>query len=206
VSGALRTLSARGLINYTPYGLITLTPAGTALARDVVRRHAALKGFFVKILHIDEETAEKAACQMEHFIPPVVVDRLLQFGEFLEICPRGGRQWLQEFQHFCQGASKSRACEECISRCLEDWEEKHPPEGPRTLPLPELPPGHKGIIVTVDTTREPGRVVWELGLKPGTIVEMESLGPYGEPVSVKFLGYHYSLARPEAEAVTVELP
>ena len=36
VTGALRLLSERGLINYAPYDIITLTPKGKKVARDVV--------------------------------------------------------------------------------------------------------------------------------------------------------------------------
>jgi len=205
VSGALKALAERQLINYAPYGLITLTPEGTTLAKDVVRRHEALRDFFVKVLSIDAPTAEEAACLMEHAVPRIIVDRLLQFGEFLEICPRGGSTWLQDFQHFCQDAAKRRQCERCLSRCLEDFEERYQQDEPPTMLLQELKLGQKGLILSVDTASEPGQRVEELGIKPGFIAEVEGLGPYGDPVEVKVRGYHFPLRREEAATIWVEL-
>jgi DtxR family transcriptional regulator, Mn-dependent transcriptional regulator len=206
VSGALKALAERRLINYTPYGLITLTPEGATLAKDVVRRHEALRDFFVKVLNIDSQTAEEAACLMEHAVPGIIVDRLIQFGEFLEICPRSGSTWLQDFQQFCQNAGQTRRCEQCLSQCLENFEEKQQHQRPQTLLLQELKPGQKGIILSVDTAGSPGQRVQELGIRPGVVAQMEGLGPYGDPVEIKVRGYHFSLRREEAAAVTVELP
>jgi DtxR family transcriptional regulator, Mn-dependent transcriptional regulator len=206
VSGALKTLAERRLINYTPYGLITLTPEGARLAKEVVRRHEALRDFFVKVLSIDSQTAEEAACLMEHAVPEIIVDRLIQFGEFLEICPRSGKTWLEDFQNFCQNAAQTRRCEECLSQCLENFEEKQQHRQPQTLLLQELQPGQKGIVLSVDTAGLPGQRVKELGIEPGVVAQLEGLGPYGDPVEVKVKGYHYSLRREEAAAVTVELP
>ena len=90
VTGALRTLADRGLINYAPYDVITLTPLGQTTARDIVRRQEALREFFTKVLAVDAETAEIGACKMEHEIPPAIVERFIQFVDFVEVCPRAG--------------------------------------------------------------------------------------------------------------------
>ena len=47
VTGALRSLSEKGLVNYAPYDIITLTTKGKRLAIEIVRRHDALKEFFI---------------------------------------------------------------------------------------------------------------------------------------------------------------
>src|SRR5215471_13821921 len=75
VTGALRMLADRGLINYAPYDLITLTQVGRVAARDVLRRQEVLRDFFVKVLAVDHETAEVGACKMEHEIPPAILER-----------------------------------------------------------------------------------------------------------------------------------
>jgi DtxR family Mn-dependent transcriptional regulator len=61
VTGALRSLSEKGLVNYAPYDIITLTAKGKKLAAEIVRRHEALKEFFIKILLIDKDEAEEAS-------------------------------------------------------------------------------------------------------------------------------------------------
>jgi DtxR family Mn-dependent transcriptional regulator len=124
VTAALRNLADHKLINYAPYDVVTLTPQGTRLAQDVVRRHEALRDFFVKVLTIDEHLAEEVACRMEHAIPRTIVDRLILFSEFLEVCPRAGKKWIRSYQHFCDDVLAQQNCERCISMCLEDMQNK----------------------------------------------------------------------------------
>ncbi len=115
VTQALRILSQKDLIHYEPYGVVTLTTAGEILARDVIRRHRALNEFFVRILGVDGATAEDAACKMEHAMPRVIVERLVQFIDYTERCPRGSAEWVEGFGYFCRAKSEldphCQACE-----------------------------------------------------------------------------------------------
>ncbi len=120
VTGALRSLSEKGLVNYAPYDIITLTAKGKKLAAEVVRRHAVLKEFFVKILLIDQGEAEEAACKVEHSISKTIIDRLINFVEFMEICPRGGKEWLKGFRRHCESGDTANRCGDYIAACLED--------------------------------------------------------------------------------------
>ncbi len=86
VSAALRTLSKLDLINYTPYDIVTLTPQGLDVAEQIMRKYDALRGFFIKVLGVEESIAESEACQMEHRISDVVFDRLLSFVQCYEQC------------------------------------------------------------------------------------------------------------------------
>lgn len=81
VTSALKALKVMELIHYAPYEAVTLTAKGQKVAEDVVRRHATLKEFFIEVLEIDAETAEKAACGMEHSMPREIVERLAVFAE-----------------------------------------------------------------------------------------------------------------------------
>jgi len=120
VTGALRSLSEKGLVNYAPYDIITLTAEGKKLASEIVRRHEALKEFFVKILLIDKDEAEEASCRVEHAVSKNIIDRLVHFVEFMEICPRGGKEWLRGFRRHCEEGDTSKLCANYISECLED--------------------------------------------------------------------------------------
>ena len=102
VTGALKTLSRMGLVNYAPYDLITLTDAGKAAAEDIVGRHEALGNFLVNVLGIDAEEADEAACKMEHSIPKKIMDRLTKYAEYVERCPTGGVRWDSGFGYYCQ--------------------------------------------------------------------------------------------------------
>ncbi|PID75299.1 MAG: DtxR family transcriptional regulator [Deltaproteobacteria bacterium] len=101
VTGALKALSALGLVNYAPYDLITLTPAGKKVAVEIVHRHNALKSFFTTVLGVADEEADDAACKMEHSIPKDIVERLIRYAEFIEECPKGDITWKTGFGYFC---------------------------------------------------------------------------------------------------------
>lgn len=124
VSGALKVLLDRELINHESYGVITLTERGTELAREVVRRHGILKDFFIKVLAVDEQEADSNACRMEHAISNAVLDRFVEFVEFVENCPRGGSKWIKGFAYFCDNDKATGNCEKCIEYVLDDVREK----------------------------------------------------------------------------------
>ncbi|MDY0350879.1 MAG: metal-dependent transcriptional regulator [Desulfobulbaceae bacterium] len=100
VTEALRSLARKGLINYAPYEAITLTNNGRKAALDVIRRHNALKQFFVEVLGIDEETAEQGACRVEHAAPQAIIDRIIHFINFLESRPEESRRLVENFLAF----------------------------------------------------------------------------------------------------------
>ncbi len=102
VTGALRTLAEKQLVNYKPYGFITLTNQGWAQAEKVVRRHNIIKSFFVSILGVDPTTAGKAACRAEHALGPQIVNRLLHFIEFATANNNSGLDLAKEFTKFCE--------------------------------------------------------------------------------------------------------
>lgn len=93
VTAALQNLSTRGLVNYAPYDLVTLTPAGRRLATDVRRRHDALRRFFIDLLRLEAREADDVACHMEHALPPHALERLVEFMDFIEDSPHGGLTW-----------------------------------------------------------------------------------------------------------------
>ena len=111
VTEALRALSKKGLVNYAPYEVITLTEKGLVVAEDVIRRHEALKEFFVKVLAIDDNIAEESACRIEHAAPPEVIERLIQFVKFIEVCPRGGADLIKDFTKYCEKGGTKKSCE-----------------------------------------------------------------------------------------------
>lgn len=68
VNKSLGALKESGLVEHEHYGDIRLTEKGLKLARAVRARHNALKLFLTSVLSVDEETAERDACRMEHAI------------------------------------------------------------------------------------------------------------------------------------------
>jgi len=93
VSIALRALGERGLVNYDPYQVVTLTERGERLGRLVTRRHEVLQAFLTDVLGIDAALAQSNACRMEHAIDDTVLQRLKDFAAFLQRSPLIGRGW-----------------------------------------------------------------------------------------------------------------
>jgi len=207
VTGALQALAKKGLVNYEPYEAVTLTRGGKAAAREVVRRHEVLRDFLVKVLSVDAARADEAACKMEHAIPPPILERLIQFVEFVEVCPRGGAKWIQGFGYHCEH-SDPETCERCISLCLEDVTRKKSDArsgAAMVVALKELSPGQKGKVRQVTGRGEVFKRLLDMGLTPGSLIEMRRVAPLGDPLEITVKGYHLSLRKQEAEKITVEL-
>jgi DtxR family Mn-dependent transcriptional regulator len=120
VTGALKSLAEKGLINYEPYSFITLTRKGTAVAGEINRRHRVIKNFLTHVLQLDPQIAEDNACRMEHAMDRAAVDRMVAFIDYMEACPRTDASWIQGFARHRQGKSDSRPdCKDCMARSAE---------------------------------------------------------------------------------------
>ncbi len=119
VTGALRTLTEKGLIRYAPYDEISLTPTGLAVAQDVFSRHKRLKAFLENMLDVPEQEADETACKMEHVISSETIGKLVRFAEFIQSCPRGGRLWISGFEHPCDPKPALDRCRDCVSLALQ---------------------------------------------------------------------------------------
>ncbi len=106
VTGALKNLKEKKLINYEPYSFITLTPKGKKLAREITRRHAVLKDFLFNVLQIDIETAEATACRMEHAIDKKTLERLVCFIDYVHKFPKAGEDWIKSFIKYCKSVEQ----------------------------------------------------------------------------------------------------
>lgn len=207
VTGALQALKERGLVNYEPYGFITLTDDGAAMGERIARRHEALRDFFVRVLSIDEAEADEAACRMEHGVSKHIVDRLVDFAEFVEICPRAGAVWIQQFNQACKKPQHSEdRCERCMSKCLDDFREAARKGNGNDMEttLDTLKPGEKGLIEKMKGDGAVRRRIRDMGVTKGSLVEVVRIAPLGDPLDVKIKGYHLSLRKEEAADISVK--
>ena len=67
VSVAMKRLRENGFVLMDDNGFLTLTPEGRAIATRVYERHEVISRYLISI-GINEETAQKDACRMEHVI------------------------------------------------------------------------------------------------------------------------------------------
>lgn len=108
VTGALRALKEKELINYKPYGYITLTDAGRSAAMEVDKKHHILKSFFTDVLAVKGETAQSAACKAEHVLGPEVIAKLLKFIKFVSNKNKNGENLSEEFSRYCKKSKKTK--------------------------------------------------------------------------------------------------
>lgn len=81
VNRAINTLTQNGFLEHVTYGDIVITPEGESYAANVLRRHKLIKQFLINELGVDEKIAEYDACQMEHVMSPVTIDKLYEYLE-----------------------------------------------------------------------------------------------------------------------------
>ncbi len=65
ISVAMKKLRENGYIEMDRDGYISLTDSGYGIASNIYTRHKLLTGFFIS-LGVDEKTAAKDACKVEH--------------------------------------------------------------------------------------------------------------------------------------------
>jgi DtxR family transcriptional regulator, Mn-dependent transcriptional regulator len=112
VSSMLKTLNDRGLVNYEKYEYIELTKNGVKVGKEMRRRHEILLKFLSEILKIDFAIADAEACKMEHTLSGATLDRLTDFMEFIQTCPRTGESWLQYFEEYRMHGRRPLKCRE----------------------------------------------------------------------------------------------
>jgi DtxR family transcriptional regulator, Mn-dependent transcriptional regulator len=84
VTGALKNLKKKGLINYEKNSYISLTEKGLSVATAIENKHEIILSFLGKILHLPPEDAKEQACKIEHVITSETAKRLKNCTNFLE--------------------------------------------------------------------------------------------------------------------------
>jgi DtxR family transcriptional regulator, Mn-dependent transcriptional regulator len=211
VTAALKKLSEKALVDYSPYHAVTLTAQGREVGREVARRHGLLSRFLTDVLSVEPGMADRNACRMEHILDREVVRRLRLFGEFVKSCPRVGEDWLKKFEDYVANDGQIRPDVPMLDRWLDRLKErldKGSPEGgpvSAVSTLDKMKPGQSGTIVRVG--RAAGAVcrrIVDMGVVRGTPIEVIKVAPLGDPIEVKVKGYSLSLRKVEAAAVLVE--
>ncbi len=72
------------------------------------------------------------------------------------------------------------------------------------MTLAELAPGQRATLSAVGGDRAFRRRLLELGLVPGTVVELRKVAPLGDPLEFAVRGCNLSIRKREAAAIVVE--
>jgi Fe2+ transport system protein FeoA len=79
-----------------------------------------------------------------------------------------------------------------------------PSHTPVTTSLDDLPAGQPAVIQMVMATGDIGERLLEMGLTPGTTIEVVRRAPFGDPLQVRLRGYLLALRRAQARAIRVQ--
>jgi ferrous iron transport protein A len=75
---------------------------------------------------------------------------------------------------------------------------------PRSTSLADLAVGDAGVVRRVTGERRTVVRLLEMGLVPGTRVELQRRAPLGDPLELRLRGYSLSIRSAEASGVVVE--
>jgi len=201
VSSALKTLGSRGLIRYDPHQFITLTDQGIERAKEIVRKHEVLKRFLVKVLQIDESVAEDNACRIEHHLDPLVIEKLVRFVRFMEMCPVDQSGWLDRI---------TERCDDCI-QCLDAAKDKlrsraraQEAAAAEGMTLAEAVSGSQVLVDALKGTAKFRKLMAKEGLVPGVIAEIEERAAEAGSLRMNVKGYHVILSTDDASKILVK--
>jgi DtxR family Mn-dependent transcriptional regulator len=121
VTSMLKSLSDKGMIDHEKYEYLELTRKGSDIGKQIDHRHQLLKSFLIDILQINHDQADEDACKMEHAISPATLERIVEFMEFIENCPRSGSDWLDLFNEYRRHEMPR---EKCLER-MKDFADKY---------------------------------------------------------------------------------
>ncbi len=71
--------------------------------------------------------------------------------------------------------------------------------------LRHMEPHQKGVIVKVTATGELGRRIRDMGLVPGTPIQVQGRAPLKDPVAIRVRNFTLSLRNNEADHIHVEV-
>lgn len=124
VSSALHNLADKKLVNYSPYELATLTPAGRKIAEEVSRNHGVIRRFLSDVLLVDDDVAERNACRIEHVVDRGVMERLALFAKFVNNCPRAGDDWIAGFERYVENMGEPAGTGDDVEEFINKFRKK----------------------------------------------------------------------------------
>ncbi|HSG81737.1 MAG TPA: metal-dependent transcriptional regulator [Gemmatimonadota bacterium] len=177
VTNMVKNLAERGLVEHRPYHGVQLSAAGEREALGIIRRHRVIEAYLIERLGYSWDEVHAEADRLEHAASDDLVERMAAVLGHPELDPHGSPIPTAEG---------------------ELAERRHPT-------LAELRGGARATVREVSDADE-GRLRYlaELGLYPGTQVEVLDREPFEGPIRVRVAGAVRSLGKALAEIVSVE--
>jgi DtxR family Mn-dependent transcriptional regulator len=172
---AIKRLSDRGLVDYTPYRGVELTPGGRVAAVAAIRRHRIVERFLADMLGYAWNEADRLAGSFEHDLPQEVEDRIFQALDRPATCPHGF-----------------------------PIPEPETDDIPAMPPLYTLEPGDVAeVAVPGSIDPQVHAFLDTMGVRPGVIVKVKEKHPFDGPLVVSVDGQDRTLSSHVANVVFV---
>jgi DtxR family Mn-dependent transcriptional regulator len=176
VSGMVRRLADQGLIVYERYRGVRLTDAGRRAALRTIRRHRVIEAYLTAALGYPWDRVHQEAERLEHAASDELIDRMARAIGEPETDPHGAPIPTRE-------------------GTLDE---------PPLVTLADVEPGASASIQRVgDRDSERLRYLAELGIVPGTDVEVVACAPYDGPITIKVNGAEQAIGPGLAKQILV---
>ncbi len=186
VAQEINHLKKHGLVLQEKYGTVQLTASGKEIAEEIRWKHHKLRQFLVNVLEVNPRIAEKDACLMEHVVSRHTMNRLIAY--------------LEAHSTIAEGDKKSFVQSE-----INDKKETNEVKLKSVRALNELKIGEKGRVLRIAMEEGLRKRVLEMGVTPGSEIQMKGQAPTGDPVEINIKGYQLALRKSEAAQIFVEI-
>ena len=188
VSGALKALAERKLVEYSPHKYVCLSDRGMELAEKILARHKMLRKFLTDVLNLDEQLADGNACRIEHAVDELVAQRLSYFVQFVAQNAEAS-QLAEQFKAFCRQQDPAEGDGPAAAK------EK------RSLTLADIKPGQKVKVLRLGGSAAASQRLAKAGITPGCVLSVLRVAPLGDPIEIE-MG-ESKLAVRKAEAIDI---
>lgn len=177
VTNMVKGLAERGLVEHEPYHGVVLSAAGEREALRIIRRHRVIESYLIERLGYAWDEVHAEAERLEHAASDELVERMAASLGHPELDPHGSPIPTAE------------------GKLLE---RRHPT-------LDTLAPGSRAVVREVsDDDEDRLRYLAELGLYPGTDVEVLEREPFEGPIRIRVDGEERTVGGGLAGIVRVE--
>jgi DtxR family Mn-dependent transcriptional regulator len=178
-SRMIRRMIEHGYILHEPYKGVRLTPAGEAIALQVIRRHRILEVFMVKVMGFGWDEVHDLVESLERGVVDLLVDRMDAMAGYPRRCPHG----------------EPIPSKEGVMPVVDD------------MPLTEWPDNALAEVSRVKTHNpEKLRYLQSVRLIPGNAVKVVARSPFNGPLHLDCAGERLVIGNELASELYVQEP
>lgn len=197
VSNSLKHLEEKGYINHDRYSFATLTDKGLVEAEKIVQRHRVISNFFYQILKLDQNTSDSISCVLEHVVENKVIERIIEFLEYISNLPPEVRGPIMNFKKGETGIDPERYS--------YDEQESFNLFTKVYTTLMDIKPGMEAEVIRIKGKGEFQKRLADLGIIKGRLIKVERVAPLGDPIYINANKTRLSIRKDDAFCVEVKV-